>query len=100
MSLNRFRGGGGGCHISDLLHVRYLHYDLEQWQNYSYEVTTKTVLCLGVNTGGHGFGRLRTISCNQLLILQNGRQVSWSTTQEGSCDPDFSTEQRDPQSQG
>ena len=31
-------------HISEILHIRYLHYYSEQEQNYSYEVATKIML--------------------------------------------------------
>jgi hypothetical protein len=32
-----------GCnsHRADILHIRYLYYDSQQYQNYSYEVTMK-----------------------------------------------------------
>jgi hypothetical protein len=33
-----------GGHITDNLQIRYLHYDSEQSQNYSYEVAVKTIL--------------------------------------------------------
>jgi hypothetical protein len=35
---------------SDILYIRYLHYDSSQMQNYSYEVATKVILWLGVST--------------------------------------------------
>lgn len=46
-----FEGGGSndfhrGC-ISDILRVRYLHYDSQQQQNESYEVAAKVILWLG-----------------------------------------------------
>lgn len=33
----------GDC-ISDILHVRYLHYDLQQWKNHSYQAANSVMV--------------------------------------------------------
>jgi hypothetical protein len=40
-------------HISDTPHIRHLHYDSPQQENYSYEVAMKVILCFaGITTTG------------------------------------------------
>ena len=50
VTLDNFRGLNDPFTGFHILNIRYLHYDSYQYQNYSYEVTKKIILCLRVIT--------------------------------------------------
>jgi hypothetical protein len=69
-------GGSWTPPRSHILHIRYLHYDSQQQQNYSYDVSTKVILWLRVITfraalKSHSIGKVDTFPLFSLHLPQH-----------------------------